>query len=146
MSESFKDTSGREWNLHLTVADARRIASALDVNLLRLDEALFVRLFDDVVLLVDIMWCIVRQQADERKVDEENFGRSLGGDSLYAATEALLESIVNFTPNPHRRAFLAKAMGLLDRVQESASERIENILDNPDLLRELTTPPRETTT
>ena len=112
---SFTDNAGRTWTVDITVADIKRLRAMLGVdfvNLTRADappeEQLLARLATDPVLLVDVLYVLCLDQAQKADITDEQFGRAMAGDAIEEATEALLQAIVDFTPNPRERARLAR--------------------------------------
>lgn len=96
---SFSDTKSNEWNVSVTIGSVKRVISLLDVNLLDIEQGdppLMVKLSTDVVLLCDIIYCLVKPQADERDISDEQFGQLLGGDAVLAAQKAFYEEMRDF--------------------------------------------------
>lgn len=121
---SFKDTNGREWLVTLNVAQVKRVRERLGVNLADLQEGnLLVRLADPVTL-VDVLFVLVQPQADENSVTDEQFAASLGGDTLSAASTALLEALCDFFPQP-TRLMLRKVLAQTQARQADAVTKIE---------------------
>src|SRR5512147_3191300 len=91
--KTFADNAARTWAITVNVAAVKRVRELLQVNLLEIADQkakLLERLVDDPCLLCDILFCLVKPEADAKGVSDEDFGRSLGGDCLDAATDALL--------------------------------------------------------
>ncbi len=131
--KTFKDRECREWSISVDVSAVKRVKSLLDVNLLEVaDGKLLELLVSDPVLLCDIIYCLVKPQADERGVDDESFGRAMGGDAIDHATAALLGELVSFFPNGKRRV-LGKALEKLRAFEARAVEAAEKRLDSPEL-------------
>ena len=112
---SFTDNAGRTWTVEITVADLKRLRAMLGIDIANLtepdappEEQLLARLATDPVLLVDVLYVLCLDQAEKAGVTDEQFGRAMAGDAIEEATEALLEAIVDFTPNPRERARLAR--------------------------------------
>jgi len=85
-------------------------------------EAADYRLIADPVLLVDVLYVVCKEQADDANVTDEQFGRSMAGDAVDAATRAFLEELADFTPSPRDRARARKVIDatwkLIDRAQD----------------------------
>ena len=82
---SFTDSEGREWQVSVTVGSIRRVRDLLGVNLsnyLEGEPPLIDRLQRDVVLLGDVLYCLVKPQADERGVSDEKFGSALSAEAF----------------------------------------------------------------
>ncbi|GMV98592.1 MAG: hypothetical protein AMXMBFR83_29410 [Phycisphaerae bacterium] len=133
--KTFNDTTGRTWTLALTIDAAKRVKSLLDVNLLELeagDPPLLTRLGTDVILLCDVIFALVKPQADAAGVSDQEFGAALGGDVVLAAQTAFYEELVDFFRKLGRRD-LAKAVDAQRRMIDLAVARIETRLDKLDL-------------
>ena len=130
--KAFTDNEGRTWNVEITVDAIRRLKDASGVNLLTvLDGDLLERLASDPILLCDVIFTLCAEQAEKAKVTPEDFGKSMGGDVIDAATAAVLEELADFFPS-RRRALLRKAAGKMDRLQEIALEAAVDAIDDPE--------------
>ena len=107
----FKDNAGREWTVAIEgVSGLERVAKQADVRLDRLfDDELagLTALARDPIKLVSVLWVMVEEQAQKTGLTAEQFGRSLGGDSLEAATTALIEAVADFSPSRQRKMIQA---------------------------------------
>ena len=96
---NFEDEEGQNWEIVLTIASAKRVRDLLQVNLLELDQGeppLIARLTSDVILLIDVIFCLVKPQADKLKISDEQFAEGLGGEAAERATKAFLEELADF--------------------------------------------------
>jgi hypothetical protein len=133
--KTFTDTAGRAWTIALTIDAAKRVKSLLDVNLLELeagDPPLLTRLGTDVILLCDVIFALVKPQADAAGVSDQEFAAALGGDAVLAAQTAFYEELVDFFRKLGRRD-LAKAVDAQRRMIDLTVARIETRLDKLDL-------------
>ena len=99
--KTFADNSARTWAITVNVAAVKRVRELLQVNLLEIADQkgkLLERLVDDPCLLCDILFCLVKPEADAKGISDEDFGRALAGDALGAATDALLAGDRRFFP------------------------------------------------
>ncbi len=132
---TFTDTAGRTWTLALTIDAAKRVKSVLDVNLLELeagDPPLLTRLGTDVILLCDVIFALVKPQADAAGMSDQEFAAALGGDVVLAAQTAFYEELVDFF-RKLGRGDLAKAACAQRRMIDLAVARIETRIDRLDL-------------
>lgn len=109
--------------------------SLLDVNLLELeagDPPLLTRLGTDVILLCDVIFALVKPQADAAGVSDQEFAAALGGDVVLAAQTAFYEELVDFL-RKLGRGDLAKAVDAQRRMIDLAVARIETRIDRLDL-------------
>jgi len=134
---SFTDTQGRIWSVAIHVDAIRRVRALLEINLLdAVDGRLLERLVTDPILLCDILFALVKPEADARNVSDEDFGRALGGDVLDHATTALLEELVDFFPSG-RRTVLRKALEKLKKLETLALEATTKRLESDELEQKL---------
>ncbi len=147
--KTFTDTAGRTWTVALTIDAAKRVKSLLDVNLLELeagDPPLLTRLGTDVILLCDVIFALVKPQADAAGVSDQEFAAALGGDAILAAQTAFYEELADFF-RKLGRGDLAKAVDAQRRMIDLAVARIETRIDKLDLEAAIETylPDRQTT-
>ena len=140
---TFKDNSGRTWTVELNVHQMKRIRARLGVdlvNVIALDAGgkvkvdLVDRIANDPCLLVDILWVCVEDEAKAAGVSDEDFGRSLAGDSIECATAAFLDELVDFFPGA-KRLFRKKAVELSRKFAGDATEALGKALEDPELER-----------
>jgi len=128
---TFRDTNGRDWHIALTVADIKRVQQLTSVLLTSLVEDKLVplaELIGDPVRLVDTLYAIVQPQADAAGVTDEQFGRSLGGDSLEQAANAFVEGLLDFFPS-RQRDLLKQLMQKQKELQNALAERSQAEID-----------------
>lgn len=132
--KTFKDSQGREWTVAINVDAIKRVRSLLNVDLLEVtDGKLLERIASDEVLMVDLVYVLVKPEADAKGVTDEDFGRSMAGDAIDAAYAAFLEELTGFFRNPARRALLKKALAKLDQLEAKVLERAEKKLESGEL-------------
>lgn len=131
--KTFNDESGRTWEIAINVDCIKRVRALLDVDLLTaVDGDMVPRLTADPILLCDVLYAIIKPQADKLGVSDEDFGRAMAGDAIDHATEAMLAELVNFFP-PRRRAPLAKAMETFAATQQAMADRAIKRLESPQM-------------
>lgn len=129
---SFTDTEGRSWDLALTIASIKQVKDLTEINLLEPLEGeppLINRLATDFMLLVDVIWALIKGQADPRGVDEMAFAAALGPDRIAAAYEAFFAEYEDFFRQVGRTDVamaLAKQTELIKRIVGLAQKRIES--------------------
>jgi len=109
---SFRDSAGRTWQVSLTIEALKRVKALLQLDLtepLLGEPPLMTRLATDVVLLCDVLFVLIKPQADAAGVSDEVFGASLGGEAILAAQEAFTQEWLDFFQNL-RRTHLATAI------------------------------------
>ena len=144
---TFKDNAGRTWSVTLNVLQMKRIRAQLGidlVNVIALDSGgkvktdLVDRIASDPCLLVDILWVCVGDEAKAAGVTDEEFGRSLAGDSIDEATAAFLDELVDFFPGA-RRLYLKKAVDLAKKYEMENLWLLEAALNSPEFEERLKT-------
>lgn len=130
---TFKDTAGRSWNLQINVDAVKRVRGLLNVDLLAIsDGKLIERLVGDPILLCDVVFSILKLDADAQNVSDIDFGRAMGGDCLEQATTALLEELADFFPSTKRHV-LRLALTKLRDVDAKIMALAEKKLSSPAL-------------
>lgn len=130
---TFTDNQGREWHLELTIPEARRIRKLLGIDILNFDAAL-PQLSADPILLCDVLFLLVEEQATRQQVTDDQFGSALVGQALESAADAFVEALINFFP-PRRQK-------LLQTMQQTAREldlALTGLAENqiPDAIQKL---------
>jgi hypothetical protein len=131
----FKDNVGRDWTVAINVAAVKRCRGLVGVDLYALVDGGFdglSRLLGDPVQFVDTLYVLCKQEADARGVSDEDFGRGLGGDALGAATDAFLEELTDFFPDPRVRAGLRRVLATARTVRDRMLDRMDLALDAID--------------
>lgn len=125
---TFTDTQGRAWTVTVTVDTIRRVRALAGADLMAVVGGdLLERLSGDPVLLADLLYAVVKPEADARQVSDLDFGRALAGDAVVAATQALLEGLIDFFPSPRAR-LLRQALDKLAAWQTAALAAAEQRL------------------
>lgn len=131
---TFKDASAREWVLEVTVDDIRTVRERLKYDLVDISEDSINKLYDDPVLLVDVIWLLCESQATGRKISDVEFGRSLKGDAIEEATAALLEAIADFFPGS-RRSLLKKVISTTADMRVAVDGMAMEQISDPELVQ-----------
>lgn len=136
--KTFTDNAGRAWTVALNIDAIKRIRSLAGVDLLAGDLAALVeKLLGDPVTLCDVIFAAVKPAADEQKVSDADFGRAMAGDPIDLATRALLEELVNFTPNPRDRARMARVIATAWRMIDRTADLLDARTDDQAMEREM---------
>ena len=138
--KSFTDSLGRAWTLVVNVATIKRVRALCGVDLNTIVEVedgkpsakLLEKLSSDPVLLVDVLYAVCKPECDQRGVSDEDFGAAMAGDSVEAATDALLDEVIDFFPETKRRAF-RKILSASRRFGEAAKRRLAELLGDKGL-------------
>lgn len=134
--ETFKDAVGRTWTIAVSVNTVKRVRATLDINLMEAATGdLLSQLATDPVLLCDVLYVVCQEEADAKKVTDEDFGRAMAGDVIDNATKAFLEELANFFP-PSQRTLLRGALGKYRKLEEKGLTLIQEYLDGDQVERE----------
>ncbi len=102
---SFQDDQGFSWQIAINIHAIKRVKDVLSIDLLWIDEPhdgkegsepLLTRLSIDLILLVDVIFVLVKPQADRHNITDEQFGARLGGKAFHAAFEAFWQELIDF--------------------------------------------------
>lgn len=129
----FTDTKGRPWKLDVNVDTIEQVKAACDVNLLDLadpDSGLMREVNAFPPLIGKLLFAALADQAKAKEVDEREFKRSMSGDTLAAATDAILDEIVLFCPS-HRRKLLQAVLDKNREVEEAGTALMMARLSDP---------------
>jgi hypothetical protein len=133
---SFIDNAGRTWTLQINVAAIKRVRGLVGVDLYKLiDDGMepLAKLIADPVDLADVLYCLVRNEADAKQITDEQFGRALAGDAITAAADAFLEELIDFFPEARARAALRKTVSAGKQVRNKVLDHLEHQIQNLDV-------------
>ena len=136
---TFADNAGRVWTIAINVSAIKRVRALVNVDLYKLIDDNFKGLGDllgDIVKVVDVLYCLCKEEADAKNVSDEDFGRAMFGDALHRAIDAFLEELVDFFPDPRARSNLRKLLAEGKKVRDRMMDRAEQVLASFDADRE----------
>jgi hypothetical protein len=137
--KTFKDSKNVSWDISITVGTIKRIKDITGIDVFEesaKQKNIFITVSEDPILLCNILYAICKPQADERKITDEQFGESMGGDAIEVATNCFIEELIDFFPSAKRPAF-RKMMAKAESMQKTGIEYITKALDNPELEKEM---------
>jgi hypothetical protein len=134
--KTFKDNAGRTWTIAVNVDAVKRVRDLLKEDLLDVKQVLE-RLMIDPILLCDVIYCVCKPQADAEKISDVDFAQAMAGDSIAWAKTALVEELVNFSPDPRDRENLGIAVEKFNQMTDRAREMIKARLNSPALSQEI---------
>lgn len=132
---SFKDKLGRQWICRVDIAAIRRVRALCNVDLANsiivhpdgsVDTDVLQRLSEDPCLLVDSIFAVCKEQADKQGVTDTQFAEAFDGDTIEAATVALLEGVIEFFPLPKRR-LLTRLLAQIRQRRQQAEKMLAEI-------------------
>lgn len=130
---TFADSLGRKWEVRVTPAGMRRVKSLTGVNLgtmLANNMQALADLVADPIQLIDVVYCLVKPEADRLGITDEQFGEGLVGDGLDGACDAFLEALSDFFPSRQGRVMrkLFQQMRLMQAtLAEEALKQIDQL-------------------
>lgn len=124
--QSFRDTEGRPWDVHVTVATVARVRRLVGVDLLDIGSEEFIKSLNDPVSLANVLFAVCEPQALQRNISDEQFGESLAGDVLNQASRALMEAIADFFPSETQRKALRRVLEEVQALERMQAEMIES--------------------
>ena len=123
--KAFKDDAGRTWNLAITAGSAKRVRGLLNgVDILQPQSGnppLYLAVHRDVILLVDIIFCLVKPEADAQSISDEAFGEAMNGEAVELTYRAFMAELSDFFRG-RQRPDLAM---LLDKQAELVAEQVQ---------------------
>jgi hypothetical protein len=133
--KTFKDREGREWLIDINIASIKRVKDLLAIDLLKLEgQELVEQLISDPCSLCNIVYVLCMEQADERGVSDEHFGRAMAGDAIDHATTAVLEEFVDFFPS-RKRPLMRQALARIQQIETAQLAAADRIVNSPEIDR-----------
>jgi uncharacterized FAD-dependent dehydrogenase len=128
---SFTDLEGETWAIRVTFADVRAVKDELGFDLPAMFDNGFAglaRLGTDFELLVSVVFALCKRQAEERKIGPDAFAARMGGDTLEAAADAVVDAVTDFFPGQKARETIRSVTNRLKRTSASVMERLPSQL------------------
>jgi hypothetical protein len=151
LASSFKDCTGREWNLRITLGIANRLREAKIVDLLSIFQKgmqEWEAWLRDPLAVGKAVVCICEKQGEAANLTPDDLFENLDGPAIDAMIKALQVSVAEFYPNLRRLILAgmekgqalqaeteAKALDALAKwdpakIADAAGERVTQELDN----------------
>jgi len=133
----FEDLEGRRWRIRLDVGLIERIHQQTGLDFRRVLEdkgAAVLRLADDPQKLCQVLDLCLEEQLEQSGLDKQQLARALDGDTLEAATEALMEAMVRFFPS-RRRPLLRALAERMHTAEEELIRRMMSKLEGEEMGR-----------
>ncbi|MDR1492731.1 MAG: hypothetical protein LBT05_08420 [Planctomycetaceae bacterium] len=122
ISRTFTDTKNRTWTPEINLFTAARLKRNINVDIDNPEN--LSAAFIDLQTLADFLFISVEDQAVKAGVSSEDFGRSLSGDVLERAKDALVIAVSDFFgETPKRTAF----MEMLTALKEETSKNLNYV-------------------
>lgn len=134
---TFKDKSGRSWDLEATYASYARVKAHTGVSLFDLatEERKSLEQLADPFTLGQVIWCMVEPQAVARNLEPEAFYEAFDGKTLEAAYNALIDEMVFFCPTRVQKILtvavkkVREVDAAADKIAEERMPQIEAAID-----------------
>ena len=141
---SFKDKNGKLWTIEVNLGTARKVMSGCGVDLLHLididaektDLTGLDKIASDPFLLFQVIFILCEQQVRDAGIGEEEFAELFDSDSIQAATDSLVQEVINFS-QPAKRKMLTVVYKRMVAFREEQSRHLEEILDSEEFEREV---------
>lgn len=135
---TFTDTAGGTWRVRLTLGLLGRIRRELGFNLGKIlaDPQLLAQFETEVLgdpeTFGSIVWLLVEDQAKAAGVDQEAFYAAFDGDTVIAASAAIVGAVSDFTRPRKTSGATKKVLGsMLARMDEEMARAIETRTADP---------------
>jgi hypothetical protein len=142
---TFRTTDGADWTIAVNVGVIKRVIEDTGVRLTDIfaSDAKVGEFFSDDVKFSEVIWSIVRPQADAKQKTADEFFSVINGAVIEQAAEAMLTEIVDFFQEPRRTLlrrvldrFRAAQKRLVTAEYDAASRRLETMTDEQILVIE----------
>ena len=139
--KSFCDNAGRTWLININVGTIKQVRALCDVDLANIISMevgkppkvdLLEKLAADPVLLVDVLYAVCKEEADQKNISDIDFGKAMAGDAIEKATAALLDEVVDFFPEAKRR-ILQKILSASRRFELKSKQLLDTVMNDPAL-------------
>ena len=135
--KTFQTLDGTEWKVAVTVLTIKRVMEETGLKLTDLfaNEAKIGEFFSDDVRFAEVVWSVVRPQAEHLGRTPEQFFGSMDGTVIEAASEALLAETVDFFQEPRRsllRRVLDKYRASHNKLQTEGVLAVEKKIEEMD--------------
>lgn len=128
MNCTFTDALGRTWDLTLNLAVIKRVKKETELDLGSVSPELFTAMGNDVYRVVDALACILSAQIESANLTEDDFAAGLTGATIRAATDSLLQAMIEFLP-PKNGAVLRKMAEKMGTVEDELLARASAKID-----------------
>ena len=103
----FKDALAREWIIEIKFGKLKQIKDTLGLDLLDLQGETYKKLSLDMYLIADLIFEVVREQAEQKGIDYKNFTDSLANlDVINDGLDKVFGEVINFFQKPIRESLI----------------------------------------
>lgn len=129
--KTFKDRFDRSWDIEVhggTITRVHSLTGYLLTNYITVEGN--EELAKNPVRLLAVLFACCKAQADERKIDADDFIKGIGGDAMDAAITALQDEVIAFSPpssRPGLRLLAEKTKALKDEAGKKMVVELEKM-------------------
>lgn len=126
----WKDRTGKQWAVDLTVATVRRVQKETGFHLAKIIEIEEVaKLKDDELLFCDILWSIHREDAEKAGMARHEFEANLSGPSIMEACDAVLLGATDFLSDRRKGEIFRQLLTNFNNLQAMKMDEVEKIVN-----------------
>lgn len=126
----FKDRTGEEWEIGFDLPMIPKVrAAGFDLNKIGRDPKELDAL-DDPEKLGAVLWELCEVQAEKRNLSPEQFAQRFDGPAIWAARDAVMEAIADFSQRPTVAAAIKTRLpGVMSKIEQAVIARWESEIE-----------------
>lgn len=135
---TLQDRSGKDWRVELDAPTIEEIQEKHEINLANLDGDPLVKLRNDPMKLVPVLYLICQEQIEERGVEPRQFGKMMPHTDKML--DAVREAIIGFFPSgraSHVREVLTRYEEMNSKTDELAIAKMRSVIEDPETMQRL---------
>jgi len=127
----FSDSKGKVWRISITIGSVMRVKSKLGIDLLQIekgDTPLITRLWEDELLMAEILACLMGEQLGD-KPDTEIY-EGFDGQTILKATTCFYDELIDFfqkSTRTDRAGIVEKQRDLISKVIAAATGEVNKL-------------------
>lgn len=124
---SFHDRTGEKWEIGFDLPMLPKVrAAGFDLNKIGKD-AKELDVLDDPEKLGAVLWELCEEQAEKRDLSPEQFAQRFDGPAIWAARDAVIEAIADFSQRPTVAAAIRKRLpGIMAKIEATVIAKWES--------------------
>jgi len=131
--EKFEDAKGEVWTITIDINKIKRVRERLGIDLIKAAEGQeLLDLADDIEALINLIYVLCADQAEERGMTDEDFGACLVGDVFDKSYIAMMTELVNFFPSRKGR-LLKAAWTKTDKMTDQAINKGVEMIESQEM-------------
>lgn len=131
--QHFTDANGKRWTVRVDYAAIKRARSLAGIDLARVvEDPKVLKALAEPIGLVDTIYAVCKPEADASGITDEAFGAAMIGEPIADATNALLESLADFFPEP-RKGLMKGIIKRVIEVESKLQARTADLLQSPEM-------------